>query len=188
MFRMDFLCLFLILTFTCLTIEDTIRFLGKNHASSIRLENCIPGDSFVTNYLIYECHFWGPMVKGYRINGCVPSNNAKGLVVHIAAAYKEPLFLYSCTRDENTVIYKATSCAYNMTGLAVGEVKKIGPKRLECKKEGDNLYIKETRVLHHLCKKHNVSECAGIGERRIFPKYGRGVEVAYNSYNRKLIV
>ncbi|CEF63487.1 Hypothetical protein SRAE_1000174800 [Strongyloides ratti] len=154
---------------------------------SINIDSCIVGDTFVINYLLYECHRWEIFVKGYKIIGCVPSNHPNGTIVQIGQKFRDIFFDYTCIRKNNTVIFQATGCVFRNTSMAVGARRYYGLLKYECL-SNNSMYIKETKILHNICdKKTPIDECPGIGEGLIHSKYGRGTEIAYNVFNKKVI-
>uniref|UniRef100_A0A0K0FKD5 Peptidase S1 domain-containing protein n=1 Tax=Strongyloides venezuelensis TaxID=75913 RepID=A0A0K0FKD5_STRVS len=153
----------------------------------MKIDDCMIGDTFVINFLLYECHRWEILAKGYKIIGCVPSNHPNGTVVQIGKKVKDLFFDYICTRHNNTVTFKAIGCVFRNVSMAVGARRYNGLLKYECL--SDNiLYIRETKVLHNYCdKKTPIEECPGIGESIIHSKYGRGSEVAFDVFNRKIL-
>uniref|UniRef100_A0A0N4ZS09 Ricin B-type lectin domain-containing protein n=1 Tax=Parastrongyloides trichosuri TaxID=131310 RepID=A0A0N4ZS09_PARTI len=175
---------FIITIFKC----EKIKFKSPKHPNIIKLEDCVVGDTFVINHLLYECHRWEILAKGYKIIGCVPSNHPNGTIIDIGQKYKDLFFNYNCSRNNNIVTFKATNCIFRNVSMAIGSKRQQGLIRNECLSDDNILYMKETRVLHDHCdRKIAVEDCPGIGEGIIYSKYGRGREVAFNVFNRKVI-
>lgn len=104
---LKYFCIILIIYIYLLDCEK-MKFKSSNHPKSMKIDDCMIGDTFVINYLLYECHRWEILAKGYKIIGCVPSNHPNGTVVQIGKKVKDLFFDYICTRHDNTVTFKAT--------------------------------------------------------------------------------